>query len=131
MKYCPYCKRLNPGSPTFCAYCSRTFNSRVCLRCRHINSMAALACVSCGSFELSDIAGEIPFWAILLKALFWLFLVLLAMGFVLNFASFVPFFIIIGLLLLSYSFLPEEGKKIMNVIFSYIKQQIFGIQKKN
>ena len=93
--------------------------------------MAALACVSCGSFELSDIAGEIPFWTILLKILFWLFLALLAMGFVLNFASFVPFLIVIGLLLVGYSFLPEEVKKIMNVIFSYINQQIFGIQKKN
>ena len=93
--------------------------------------MAALACVSCGSFELSDIGGEIPFWAILLKVLFWLFLVLLAMGFVLNFASFVPFFIIIGLLLLSFSFLPEEVKKIMNVIISHMKQIIFGVKKEN
>lgn len=87
--------------------------------------------MNCGSSELSDIAGEIPFWAILLKALFWLFLALLAIGFILDFRSFVPFLIVIGLLLVGYSFLPEEVKKIMNVIFSYIKQQVFGIQKKN
>ncbi len=122
MRYCPYCKRLNSGKPTFCAYCARTFEVRICNRCRHVNSKAALACVNCGSSELSDIAGEIPFWTILLKALFWLFLILFALGFVLNFESFVPFLIIIGLLLVGYSFLPEEAKKIMNVIFSYIKQ---------
>jgi len=90
-----------------------------------------LACTNCGSSELSDIAGEIPFWIILLKFLFWLFLILLAMGFILNFASFVPFLIVIGLLLIGYNFLPEEVKKIMNIIFSHIKQRVFGVKEKN
>ena len=131
MRYCPYCKRLNSGKPTFCAYCSRTFEVRICGRCRHVNSKAALACTNCGSSELSDIAGEIPFWIILLKFLFWLFLILLAMGFILHFASFVPFLIVIGLLLIGYNFLPEEVKKIMNIIFSHIKQRVFGVKEKN
>lgn len=131
MRYCPYCKRLNPGKPLFCQYCARTFEVRICGKCRHINPQAALACQNCGSSELSEIAGEIPLWTILLRVLFWLFIVLLVMGFFMNFESFVPLLIVIGLLLIGYSFLPEEVKKIIKIILSLLKQRVWGIKKES
>lgn len=131
MRYCPYCRRMNPGKPLYCQYCARTFEVRICSKCRSINSKAALACGKCGSFELSDIAGEIPFWAIFLKALFWLFLVLFVIGFFMNLVSFVPLLVVIVLLLLGYSFLPEEVKNIIKLILSLIKQKVLGIKKES
>ncbi|MFA6130484.1 MAG: zinc ribbon domain-containing protein [Candidatus Omnitrophota bacterium] len=131
MRYCPYCQRINPGKPLYCQYCAKTFEARICSKCRSVNSKAALACGKCGSFELSDIAGEIPFWAILLKVLFWLFLVLLAIGFVRNLVSFVPLLVVVCLLLLGYSFLPEEVKNIIKFILSFIKQKVLGIKKES
>jgi len=131
MRYCPYCKRLNPGTPTFCAYCAKTFEVRVCSKCRNVNPKAALACSKCGSFELSDIAGETPFWLVLPKILFWSFLVLLVVAFVMNLASFVPLLVVLCLLLLGYSFLPEEVKNIIKFILSIIKQRVLGIKKES
>ena len=131
MRYCPYCKRLNPGKPLYCQYCAKTFEVRICSKCRHVNPKAALACGKCGSFELSDIAGETPFWMLFFRILFWFFLVSLVISFVRNLASFIPFLVVIALLLVGYSFLPEEVKKIMKVILSHIKQRVWGVKKEN
>lgn len=131
MRYCSYCKRMNPGMPTFCAYCAKTFEVRICSKCRSVNSKAALACGKCGSFELSDIAGETPFWLVFLKIIFWSFLVLLVVSFVMNLASFVPLLVVLCLLLLGYSFLPEEVKNIIKFILSIIKQRVLGIKNES
>lgn len=60
-----------------------------------------------------------------------MFIVLLVIGFLMNFASFVPFLIVIGLLLVGYSFLPEEVKNIIKFILSHIKQRVLGIKKES
>lgn len=131
MRYCPYCKRLNQGSPTFCGYCGKTFNVRICGRCRHVNSKTDIVCRNCGSSELSDIAGETPSWIILLKILLWLFLILFVFGLLTNLGAFVPFLVVIGILLLGYSYLPEEVKKIMKFILSSIKNMMTNGGNKN
>ena len=131
MRYCPYCKRLNPGKPLYCQYCARTFEVRICSKCRYVNPKAALACGKCGSFELSDIAGETPFWLVLLKILFWLFVLLLVIGFVMNLASFVPLLVVVALFLIGYSFIPEEVKNIIKFILNHIKQRVWGIKNES
>lgn len=131
MKYCLNCKRLNAGKPLYCQYCGRTFEDRICGKCHHINDKSALVCRNCGSSELSEIAGQAPFWTILLKIFFWLFVILLVVGFFRNLALFAPLLIIIGLLLFGYSLLPEMVKKIMNLIFNLLKERIWGKEKKS
>ena len=131
MRYCVHCQRLSSGTPVFCPFCGKTYAVRVCNRCRRINSKQNLFCLYCGSQELSDIAGDNPWWVTFLKISLWSILFLAVLGFVLNLASFVPFLIVISLLLLSYYFLPQEVKKIMNVIISHMKQIIFGVKEEN
>jgi RNA polymerase subunit RPABC4/transcription elongation factor Spt4 len=131
MKYCSHCKRLSAGKPTFCPYCGRSYEVRICKRCRHISSKQVLFCQNCGSQELSEIAGDTPFWLTPLKILFWLFVLLLVIGFVRSLVSFLPFLIIIILLLLSYHYLPEEVKKIISIIIDFIKQRVLGIKKES
>lgn len=88
-------------------------------------------CRNCGSSELSDIAGETPFWIILLKILFWLFLVPFVVSILTHLGAFVPFLVVVGILLLSFSYLPEEVKKIMRFILSSTKKKMAGEGKKN
>ena len=68
---------------------------------------------------------------ILLKFSFWLFLVLLVLGLAMNLVAFVPFLVVVGLLLVGYSFLPEEVKKITKIILNSLKQSVFGVKKEN
>jgi RNA polymerase subunit RPABC4/transcription elongation factor Spt4 len=131
MKYCNHCKRLSVGKPVYCPYCGKTYEVRVCNRCRRLNLKQNLFCLYCGSQELSEIAGDVPWWILLLKIVLWSFLFLAALGFLLNLASFAPFLVVIGLLLVGYSFLPEEVKKITNFILSHVKRRIFGVKKEN
>jgi len=131
MRYCVHCQRLSSGTPVFCPFCGKTYEVRVCNRCRRINSKQNLFCLYCGSQELSDIAGDNPRWVTFLKIFLWSFLSLAVLGFILNFELFVPFLIPLTLLFVGYSFLPEEVKKIMNVIISHMKQKIFGVKKEN
>lgn len=131
MRYCLYCKRINPGEPLYCQYCGKTFEARICSKCHHINPKEALVCRNCGSSELSDIAGPLPLWLVILRIFFWIFIVLLVIGFLVNLDSFVPLFIVIGLLLIGYSFLPEEGKKILKTILNFFKQCVWGKKEKS
>jgi len=131
MRYCNHCKRLSSGKPTFCPYCGRSYEVRICKRCRHVSSQQVLFCQNCGSQELSEIAGDAPFWFTILKILFWFFVLFLAVCFVGSFVSFLPFLIIIILLSLSYHHLPEEVKKIISMIIDFMKQRVLGIKKEN
>lgn len=131
MRYCPYCKRLNPGRPLFCQYCGRTFGARVCSKCGYANPKEALVCRNCGSSELSDISGDIPLWLIILKGLFWLFGLLLVAGLLRNLELLVPLVLFIGFILIGYSFLPEGIKKIIRFFFNLLKQRLWGKKEKS
>src|SRR6476646_7974291 len=52
MRRCTSCFRFQPGSPTYCAYCGRSLDVRICSR-GHRNPRNVQFCSECGSSELS------------------------------------------------------------------------------
>jgi RNA polymerase subunit RPABC4/transcription elongation factor Spt4 len=68
MKLCFSCGRVTARVPSYCHYCGKTYNVRLCLR-GHINLRSANVCSQCGSKELSTPQRKIPF---LLKPLIFL-----------------------------------------------------------
>lgn len=52
MRRCTACFRFQPGQPTYCAFCGRSFDVRLCAR-GHRNPRTALYCAECGSPDLS------------------------------------------------------------------------------
>ena len=52
MRRCTSCFRFHPGSPTYCSYCGRSFDVRICSR-GHRNPRGVRFCSECGSSELS------------------------------------------------------------------------------
>src|SRR5687768_16538400 len=52
MRRCTSCFRFQPGSPTYCAYCGRSFDVRICSR-GHRNPRDVQFCSECGSGDLS------------------------------------------------------------------------------
>lgn len=52
MKYCNFCHRLTPGDPTYCAFCGRTYDVKLC-SAKHVNTRSARFCPQCGSTEFS------------------------------------------------------------------------------
>src|SRR4029077_13613157 len=52
MRRCTLCYRFNPGSPTYCSYCGRSFDVRICAR-GHRNPRGVQFCAECGSADLS------------------------------------------------------------------------------
>jgi len=76
MRYCPHCQRLNAGQPQLCNYCGRTWHVRLCPR-GHENPPDAQFCGNCGSADLSETAGPIPFWIWMIRMCILVVLVLL------------------------------------------------------
>jgi hypothetical protein len=68
MRYCPHCRRLNPGHPVICHYCGRTWYVRLCPR-HHENPANAQYCGQCGSADLTETAGRRPWWPYFVKIL--------------------------------------------------------------
>lgn len=66
MRFCPHCRRLNPGRPMFCHYCGRTWYVRLCPR-GHESDPDAQFCGICGSADLTETAGPMPFWIWLIR----------------------------------------------------------------
>jgi len=66
MRFCPHCRRLNPGRPVICHYCGRTWQVRLCPR-GHENPPDSQFCGICGSADLSETAGPVPFWIWLIR----------------------------------------------------------------
>lgn len=60
MRRCTQCFRFHPGSPTFCSYCGRSFDVRICVR-GHRNPRQAEYCSECGSADLSTAAPPASF----------------------------------------------------------------------
>lgn len=88
MRFCPHCRRLNPGRPMFCHYCARTWHVRLCPR-GHENDADSQYCGICGSADLTETAGPVPFWIWLIRI-----------------GSLITFIILFILLIASFS-LPE------------------------
>lgn len=76
MKYCPHCRRFNPGSPIICHFCGHTWYVRLCPR-GHENPSSAQYCGECGSTDLSETAGRRPWLLIAFKIFLWLLVGLL------------------------------------------------------
>ena len=60
MRRCTACFRFHPGEPTFCTYCGRSFNVRICSR-GHQNPRGVQYCAECGSTDLSTPAPPASF----------------------------------------------------------------------
>ena len=60
MKRCTSCFRFHPGTPTFCSYCGRSFDVRICSR-GHRNPRGVQFCAECGSADLSTPAPPASF----------------------------------------------------------------------
>ncbi len=60
MRRCTSCFRFHPGTPTFCAYCGRSFDVRICSR-GHRNPRGVQFCAECGSADLSTPAPSASF----------------------------------------------------------------------
>jgi hypothetical protein len=52
MRRCTSCFRFQPGRPTYCAYCGRSFDVRICPR-GHRSPRNVTFCAECGSSDLS------------------------------------------------------------------------------
>lgn len=60
MRRCTACFRFHPGRPTYCSFCGRSFDVRICNR-GHENARGAHFCSICGSAELSTPAPHASF----------------------------------------------------------------------
>lgn len=52
MRRCTSCFRFQPGNPTYCSHCGRSFDVRICAR-GHRNPRFVQFCSECGSADLS------------------------------------------------------------------------------
>ena len=72
MLYCNNCHRVTAGEPSFCNFCGRSYNLRLCPH-RHPNPRNAEICSTCGSRDLSTPHQRVSLWLapllILLSAL--------------------------------------------------------------
>ena len=142
MKYCPYCRRFNPGRPKICHFCGRTWYVRLCPR-GHENPLNAQYCGTCGSADLTDAAGHRDWLLIILKGLTWYvagLLLLCILAGLLNFLRgveayyFFSFVIILCLLLIglrfSLSFLPPPLNRAVHRVGGYIWKLFLGLVRR-
>jgi len=131
MKLCFSCRRVTPGTPSYCHYCGKTYNVRLCSR-GHINPRSANVCSQCGSKELSTPQRKIPF---LLKPLIFLLSHLVGIILLVSLVGFLGFFVyklfidpngllplmclgfLLGLLFLIWMMLPGFIRKPIKWIF--------------
>lgn len=59
MRYCYNCNKITRGEPTFCSFCGRTYNQKLCSR-MHPNPRGAQFCSQCGSREFSTPQPLVP-----------------------------------------------------------------------
>ncbi len=81
MRYCPHCRRINPGRPQFCHFCARTWHVRICQR-GHENPSHVQFCGTCGSADLTETAGPRSWVMILFNASLWILVSLFIYGLV-------------------------------------------------
>src|ERR1043166_6053958 len=61
MRICHQCGRITSGKPSFCIWCGRSYNVRLCPRL-HANPRDAQSCSTCGSHDLSIPQQKLPLW---------------------------------------------------------------------
>jgi ribosomal protein L40E len=130
MRYCAFCKRMNAGRYHHCQYCGRTFGVRICRHCREVNSREALVCKNCGSAELSETSGPLPYWMVLLKFLSGILIFVLIMGIINNLEFLLSLFVILGFFYLGFLCIPPAVRKILKGIFRYFRTLIMGKRNK-
>jgi hypothetical protein len=131
MKLCFSCGKVTTGVPSYCHYCGKTYNVKLCSR-GHINPRSANICSQCGSREMSTPQRKIPF---LLKPLIFLLshfvgivLIFLLVAFVVYFAyqivvdpnGLLPLMCIglsLGLLFLFWMMLPNFIRSLIRWLF--------------
>lgn len=126
MRYCAFCKRINPGRPVHCQYCGRTFGVRICRHCRQANPREALVCRNCGSNELSETSKPLSSWMGFIKVLFWIFILTLIIGIIRNLEFLLFLLVILGLLGLGFFFMPPVIRKMLKMMFKYFRVLIIG-----
>lgn len=89
MKLCFSCGRVTAGTPSYCHYCGKTYNVRLCSR-GHTNPRSANVCSQCGSKEMSTPQRKIPF---LLKPLIFLLSHLVGIVLIFSLVGFLVFFV--------------------------------------
>jgi hypothetical protein len=52
MKHCSQCRRFTAGRPTYCPFCGRSYNVKICPR-GHASPRGVTFCAECGSGDLS------------------------------------------------------------------------------
>ena len=72
MRRCTACFRFQTGRPTYCSYCGRSFDVRICSR-GHRNPRGAQFCAECGSADLSTPTPRASFLHRLSGAVLYLF----------------------------------------------------------
>jgi RNA polymerase subunit RPABC4/transcription elongation factor Spt4 len=81
MLFCNNCHRITAGEPSFCNFCGRSYNLKLCPH-RHPNPRNAEICSTCGSRDLSTPHPRVSLWLtpllILLSAVPGLLLLLLS-----------------------------------------------------
>ena len=145
MRYCPRCRRFNPGSPQICHFCGSTWYVRLCPR-GHENPPNAQYCGACGSTDLSETAGRRPWLLVSFKAFLWLLLGLLVYSVVTGLANLqgnnlaayafslaiAPCLLLLGLWFL-LSFLPasigQSVRKMMKYLLRLLGLAMLGLLK--
>lgn len=131
MRYCPYCHRLSLGQPLYCRFCSRSYDVRICRSCHSVNDLDVLVCGNCGGRDFSEPAGSSPFWLVLVRVFFWIFLVFGLIKFLfLNFELIAGFIIILGFLYLSYLYLLPCAQRLIKQILKAVKDGIGNNQRR-
>ena len=120
MRYCAFCRRMNPGKPTYCQFCGRTFWVKICSHCREVNPTQALVCRNCGSAELSRPSGALPSWIVFLSILCGVLALTLIIGLIRNLVALLPLFVVIGLLCLGFLFIPPVIRKLLKQAFGWL-----------
>ena len=78
MRYCNSCRRITSGRPSYCNYCGKSYDVKLCSR-GHPNPRGAEVCSECGSRNLSmpHSHGGILLWLLVVFGLILPFVVLL------------------------------------------------------
>jgi len=78
VRYCNSCRKITSGVPSYCNYCGKSYDVKLCSR-GHPNPRGAEVCSECGSRSLSTphAHGGIVLWLLLVFGLIIPFVVLL------------------------------------------------------
>jgi hypothetical protein len=68
MRFCNHCQRMTTGEPSYCNFCGRSYDLKLCPH-RHANPRTAEVCSQCGSRELSTPQPRVSLWLAPLLAL--------------------------------------------------------------